>query len=564
MKKKRQLRSNFPRGSYLWAVRNAQWQALGIPEEDCEKPKIAIVNSSSELASCFSHLDGIAAVAKEAIRAAGAVPFEIRTAAPSDFITGAGGRGAYMLAARDLITNDIEVAVEGAQLDGMLCLASCDKTVPGQLMAAARLNIPTLVVACGYQPSGEYRGQHVDIEDVFIQSMHAVVGSTPVDDVVEMSRKAIRGPGVCSGLGTANSMHMVCEALGMALPGSTPVAANSERMFAFVRAAGKRIVEMVWDDLKPRDILTPEAFANAVRVVLSVGGSVNTLKHLQAVATEGKCNVDVYAMFEQSADKVPVLSQVRPIGERLIEEFEAAGGCRALMKQLETLLNTEALTVTGQTVAHNLADARVADEDMIRPLNNPVATRPAIVVLRGNLAPETGIVKTGIIERKVRRFTGEAICFESSEDALKALNDGTVKPGMVLVMRGVGARGGPGMGGGASRVVFGIDGAGLGDSIAMLTDGHLSGLVCKGLVVAEVAPEAAVGGPLALVQNGDRITIDLDARDLHLHVDDEELELRRAAWKPASPMFNQGWLKLYRENVGSTASGVVLDGGSCA
>lgn len=563
--KKRQLRSNFPRGSYLWAVRNAQWRALGIPEEDCDKPKIAIVNSSSELASCFSHLDHIAAVAKEAIRAAGAVPFEIRTAAPSDFITGAGARGAYLLTARDLITNDIEVAVEGAQLDGMLCLASCDKTVPGQLMAAARLNIPTIVVACGYQASGQYRGQHVDIEDVFIQSMHAVMGSTPVEQVVEMSREAIRSPGVCAGLGTANSMHMVCEALGMALPGSTPVAANSERMFHFVREAGKRIVQMVWDDLKPRDILTPEAFANAVRVVLSVGGSVNTVKHMQAVATEGGCNVDVYALFEQFSAQVPVLSEVRPIGERLIEEFEAAGGCRALMKQLEPLLDTAALTVTGKSVAENLADAQVVDDDVIRPLSNPIATRPAIVVLRGNLAPETGIVKTGIIERKVRRFTGEAICFDNAEAALQALNDGTVKPGMVLVMRGVGARGAPGMGGGASRVVFGIDGAGMGESIAMLTDGHLSGLVCKGLVVAEVAPEAAVGGPLALVRDGDRITIDLDSRDLHLHVDDDELEQRRAAWQAEAPRFNQGWLKIYRQNVGSTASGLVLTGGSgCA
>ncbi|HMA09001.1 MAG TPA: dihydroxy-acid dehydratase, partial [Ramlibacter sp.] len=202
----RKLRSNFPRGSYLWSVRNAHWRALGIPEADCEKPKIAIVNSSSELAACFSHLDGVAKVLKDAIRAAGAVPFEIRTAAPSDFITGAGARGGYMLGARDLVTNDIEVAVEGAQLDGMICLTSCDKTVPGQLMAAARLNIPTIMVPCGYQASGEYKGKHVDIEDVFIGAMHAVTGDMPVEELVGMSREAIRSPGVCSGMGTANSM----------------------------------------------------------------------------------------------------------------------------------------------------------------------------------------------------------------------------------------------------------------------------------------------------------------------------------------------------------------------
>ncbi len=556
----RHLRSNFPRGSYLWAVRNAQWQALGLSEDDCEKPKIAIVNSSSELASCFSHLDGVATAMKQAIRDAGAVPFEIRTAAPSDFITGAGARGAYMLAARDLIANDIEVAVEGAQLDGMVCLASCDKTVPGQLMAAARLNIPSLVVACGYQPSGEYQGAHVDIEDVFIKSMHAVTGSVPVEEVVGMSREAIRGPGVCSGLGTANSMHMVCEALGLALPGSTPVAANSAAMMATVRAAGARIVQMVWDDLKPRDILSPDAFANAVRVVLAVGGSVNTVKHMQAVATEAGSDVDIYRLFEDCAAQVPVLSAVRPVGEEVIEAFEAAGGCRALMKQLEPLLGTGALTVTGRTVADNLADAVVADPRVIRAMDDPIARLPAIVVLRGNLAPDSGIVKTGIAIRKSRHFTGPAICFETSDAALQALRDGTIRPGHVVVMRGAGVRGGPAMGGGASRVVFGIDGAGLGDEVAMLTDGHLSGLVCKGLVVAEVSPESAVGGPLALVQDGDSITIDLDGRDLHLAVDDATLAARRAAWQPPKPMHDTGWLRLYRANVGPLPQGAVLAG----
>lgn len=554
----RKLRSNFPRGSYLWSVRNAHWQALGIPEEDCEKPKIAIVNSSSELAICYSHLDRVAAEIKQAIRDAGAVPFEIRTAAPSDFITGAGARGAYMLAARDLVTNDIEVAVEGAQLDGMVCLTSCDKTVPGQLMAAARLNIPTLLVPCGYQASGEYKGAHVDIEDVFIHSMHAVTGTLPVDEVIGMSREAIRSPGVCSGLGTANSMHIVCEALGMALPGSAPVAALSAKMMADVRAAGARIVQMVWDDLKPRDILTPGAFANAVKAILSVGGSLNCVKHLQAVATEAGNGVDVYGLFERHGPEVPVLAGVRPIGDRFIEEFEAAGGCRGLMKQLEPLLDTGALTATGRTVAENLAGVTVTDEEVIRPIARPIAPRPAIVLLRGNLAPEGGLIKTGIIERKTRRFSGPAICFSTSDAALAALRSGDIRPGHVVVMRGAGACGGPAMGGGASRVVFGIDGAGLGDEVAMLTDGHLSGLVCKGLVVAEVAPEAALGGPLALVENGDTVTIDLDARRVDLEVDAAMLARRRAQWQAPAPMFDRGWLQIYRRNVGPLSGGAVL------
>lgn len=554
----RPLRSNFPRGSYLWSVRNAHWRALGIPEEDCEKPKIAIVNSSSELAACFSHLDRVAAEIKAAIRAAGAVPFEIRTAAPSDFITGAGARGAYMLAARDLVTNDIEVAVEGAQLDGMVCLTSCDKTVPGQLMAAARLNIPTLLVPCGYQPSGEYKGHHMDIEEVFIGAMHAVTGNLPVEELVGMSREAIRGPGVCSGLGTANSMHIVCEALGMALPGSAPVAALSPKMMADVRAAGTRIVQMVWDDLKPRDILTRGAFANAVRAVLSIGGSLNTAKHLQAVATEGECGVDVYGMFERLGPETPVLAGVRPIGAHSIEAFEAAGGCRALMKQLEPLLDTGVLTVTGGTVADNLRDAEVADAEVIRPIGRPVAPLPAIVLLRGNLAPESGLIKTGIAERKVRRFTGPAVCFWTSDAAIAALKKGEIVPGQVVVMRGAGACGGPAMGGGASRVVFAVDGAGLGDQVALLTDGHLSGLVCKGLVVAEVSPEAALGGPLGLVRDGDTITIDLDARRLDIDLTDAELQARRDDWQAPPPAHDTGWLQQYRRNVGPLSKGAVL------
>lgn len=558
MTERRRLRSNFPRGSYLWSVRNAQWQALGIPEADCEKPKIAVVNSSSELAACYSHLDQVAVIVKDAIRAAGGVPFEIRTAAPSDFVTGAGARGAYMLGARDLVTNDIEVAVEGAQLDGMVCLTSCDKTVPGQLMAAARLNVPSILVPCGYQASGQYRGHHCDIEDVFVGAMHAVTGAMDVETVVEMSREAIRSPGVCSGMGTANSMHIVCEALGLALPGSAPVAAMSERMKSDARAAGTRIVQMVWDDLKPRDILVPGAFANAVRAVLAVGGSVNCFKHLQGVATEAGLDVDVYAMFERFGSEVPVLAGIRPVGEQTIEAFEAAGGCRAVLRQLVPQLDTGVLGVSGRRLAEVLAETTVADPQTIRPLDRPLSTRPAITVLRGSMCPDTGIVKTGIVERKVRRFSGPAICFDTSDAAIAALRDGRIRPGHVVVMRGAGAQGGPAMGGGASRVVFAIDGAGLGDQVALLTDGHLSGLVCKGLVVAEVSPEAALGGPLALVQDGDTVSIDLDTRRCDLELPESELARRRAAWVPPTPAFDRGWLQIYRRNVGPQPRGLVL------
>ncbi len=294
MAMKRKLRSNLDEGSVPWSGRRAQWRALGLTDEDMQKPKIAIVNSSSELSSCFSHLDGLADELKVAIRAAGGVPFEIRTAAPSDFITSAGKRGAYILPTRDLIAADIEVQVEGALLDGMVCLASCDKTTPGQLMAAGRLNIPTIVVICGYQKAGKYRGQHTDIEDVFLKTGYLTSGAVTLEEVKGMADVAIQSPGVCQGMGTANSMHVVCEALGMTLPGSAPVAAGSPKMHEHLRAAGARIVEMVWQDLKPRDVITAGAVRNAVQMVLAVSGSINCVKHLQAIATEAEIDVDVY------------------------------------------------------------------------------------------------------------------------------------------------------------------------------------------------------------------------------------------------------------------------------
>ena len=557
---KRRLRSNFPRGSYLWAVRRAHYRALGIAEADMEKPKIAVINSSSELAACFSHLDDVAAEVKAAVRAAGALPFECRTAAPSDFITGAGHAGGYILSARDLIPNDIEVQVEGAQLDGMVLLASCDKTVPGQLMAAARLDIPSIVLACGYQASGSRGGKHLDIEDVFLHSMHVATGRMGIDELAGEADVAIRSPGVCSGMGTANSMHIVAEALGMALPGSTPVAAMSARMLDFARAAGRRIVEMVEEDLKPRDILTRGAFENAAMAVLAVGGSMNTVKHLQAVALEARLKLDIWKTFERFAARVPVLAGVRPVGEDSIEAFEAAGGAKAVMKQLEPLLDKRALTVTGRSVAQNLKGYAVADAQVIRPMSRPVAKKPALVVLRGSLAPQGAIVKIGISPTKARRFAGSAICFTSSDEAIAALKAGRIRAGHAVVVRGLGVTGSPGMGG-ASRIVFALDGAGLGDKVAVITDGQLSGLVNKGLVVGEVSPEAAAGGPLALVADGDPVTIDVDRRRVDLRVAARELARRRRKLKPHPRREERGWLGIYRRNVAPLPRGAVLTEG---
>jgi dihydroxy-acid dehydratase len=555
---KRALRSNFEPGSTRESVRRAQWKALGLTDEDLLKPKVAVVNSSSELAICFRHLDDVAKVVKDAVWAAGGLPFEIRTAAPSDFIISAGGSG-YILPSRDLVVNDMEIAIEGAQLDGMVCLSSCDKTPPAHLMAAGRFNIPSLLVVCGYQPSGEYRGKHVDIEDVFMGSVQASFGKLDRGELLQMSNNAIRGPGVCSGMATANSMHVVCEALGMSLPGSAPVRAASPKMLEFARLAGERIVQMVWDDLKPRDIMTEGAFRNAVAAVLAVSGSINCIKHLQATAVETGVDVDIFDLFNELGRTVPVLSAVRPNGDDTIEAFEDAGGARALMKQLEPLLDTAVLTVTGRSVAGNLADAVAYDDRVIRPVARPFSNRPPIVILHGSLAPDSAVVKLGLRDPgRKDRFSGEAIVYDDGFDAIAGIQRGDVKPGHVLVVRGMGPKGGPGMGGPASMVVFALYSMNLQNDVAFVSDGQLSGLCNKGLTIAEVSPEAAVGGPIALVETGDEIEIDVNDYRLDLHVAQDELGRRRAQLGERGLKHASGWLSIYRDNVQPMSTGAVL------
>jgi dihydroxy-acid dehydratase len=519
-----------------------------------EKPKIAVVNSSSELAICYAHLDGIAKIVKEEIRAAGGVPFEVRTAAPSDFITGAAKSGSYILAGRDIIANDIEVQVEAALLDGMICLTSCDKTPPGHLMAAARLNIPTILVIGGYQPAGEIDGEPVDVEDVWSGQIGERFGKVPKFPVAQMAENAIMGPGVCAGMATANTMHSVVEALGMALPGHAPVRANSPKMQANARAAARRIVEMVGEDLRPRQILTEGAFRNAIATVLAVSGSINAIKHLQATAIEAENGLDVFALWEEMAD-VPVLSAVRPTGEVRIEQFEDAGGARAVLKRLESRIDTSALTCTGKTLGENLAGYEIPGPDIIHPMEDPVGQGPSIAILRGSFA-DTAVVRLGIRDgSRPEEFSGPARIFEDTASCMQAIEDGAIQHGDVIVSRNQGLKGGPAMGGGASLVLFALDAAGLAKTTAFVTDGQLSGLCLKGLTVAEVSPEAATGGPIGKIRDGDMITISVAGRSIDADVSADELAARPEVGfrVPAS-----GYLDTFRHDVRDMSTGGVL------
>ncbi|MFC7404994.1 dihydroxy-acid dehydratase [Georgenia alba] len=541
-----QLRSVLPRTSPRWYTRRTQWRQLGLRDADLDKPKIAVVNSSSKLSPCFSHLDDIADRAVASITAAGGVGFEIRTVAPTDFIMSAGREGGFVLGSRDLIAHDIEAVVDGALLDGMVCLASCDKTTPGQLMAAARTDVPTLIVSCGFQSCGVMPdGAAVDIEEVFLRAGHLARGRISADELCAMSDRAITGPGVCTGMGTANTMHLAAEALGMTVPGHAPVAAGSASMHAAVERSGAVILDAVAQGRTPRRVMTPAAFRNAVRAVQAVSGSINAVKHLDAVARECGADVDVVEEFRRSADIVRPLTAVRPNGPSSIEDFVAAGGTLAVLAALEDLLDRDAPLVVGGTWRDVLPGREPDPGGAIGSRDRPRGTRATIRLLRGSLAPGHAIVKLSVTEDRPLTFRGPAQVFTSAPEALEAIAAGGVEAGSVLVLRGYGPVGTPGMGM-ASNVAFALDGAGLAGRVALVTDGQFSGLVNTGIVVGEVTPEGVGTAPLALVTDGDEIAVDVEAGTVDLLVPQAELAARAAAVVPPDDGgTGRGWLATF-------------------
>jgi dihydroxy-acid dehydratase len=545
------LRSDFTPGTTRWAVRRAQWTAMGMPLEDQERPKIAIVNTSSRMSVCFQHLDDLVDVVAEAIYDAGGLPLEIRTTAPVDFITSAGRKARYLMPTRDLIVNDVEAAVEGAVLDAMVCLSSCDKTTPAHLMASARLDIPSILVIGGYQRGGTHAGCSVDIDTVY-ESVGAIqAGKMTVCELGELADKAIDGPGVCAGLATANTMHVLAEALGMTMPGSSPVRANSHKMRECAAAAGTRIVEMIQEGVTGRQILTAEAIENAVDVALAVGGSVNCMRHLAAIASEADLDIDLTTLFEEKGKDAVQLAAIRPNGTDQVWDLEAVGGTQAVMRALAPRLHGQAMTVSGKTVSELAEFALKPDGKVLHSLADPVKAEPGLIILRGTLAPDGSIVKLAGVGSARRHFSGPARVYAGEDAGIAALGQSEIKPGDVIVMRGMGPRGGPGTVFAASFVAA-LNGAGLGGQVAVVTDGELSGLN-YGLVVGQVMPEAADGGPLAGVQSGDTITIDLDARCI-----DADPVRDGKPVTSGRPQDERGWLGQYAALVGPIQQGAVL------
>lgn len=550
------LRSNFEEGSTRWAVRRAQWIAMGIDEADFDKPKIAVINSSSGLSVCYQHLDALSVLAQEAIKAAGGLAFEINTIAPSDFVTSAGKKARYLMPTRDLMVNDIEVMIEGAVLDGMILLSSCDKTTPAHLMAAARLNIPAIVVPCGYQLGGNCNGRSVDIEEVYKGIGTLLTGNMSLDDMKGWTRCAIQGPGVCAGLATANSMHCIAEALGMALPQTTPVRAGSDRLNAIVKAAGKQILQLVAKDIRPRDILTEAAFQNAVRLAVSIGCSVNTVRHLAAVSVEAGLDLDNVKMFETESAHFSLITQIRPNGPDRIEDLDRAGGTNAVLHRLKAQLNTGVQTVAGSTLAEILNEEVVVDEQVIRTVENPFRKEPGLTIIRGNIAPSGAIVKLSGIAVANRIFKGPARVYEEEDLAMQELAKGNIVAGDIVVLRMMGPVGGPGTVFACSFMAA-LSGAGLADTVAVVTDGELSGLN-KGITIGQVMPEAACGGPLAIIEEGDVIEIDLDARRIDLLIPEAVYQEKLRNWKMKDRVLENNWLKFYADNVMPIEKGAVF------
>lgn len=550
------MRSNFEKGSTRWAVRRAQWIAMGIPESDFDKPKIAIINASSGLSICYQHLDAISVLAQNEVRMAGGLAFEINTIAPSDFITSAGKKARYLMPTRDLMVNDIEVMIEGALLDGVIFLSSCDKTTPAHLMAAARLNIPSIVVPCGYQLGGNCQGKEVDIEEVYKGVGAILTGDMTIEEMEDWTRCAIKGPGVCAGLATANSMHCMAEALGMALPKSTPVRAGGPRLRQIIKAAAIKVLELVDQDIQPRDIMTMGAFENAVKVAIATGCSVNTVRHLTAVSVEAGMDIDMVSLFEKFAEELPQITQIRPNGPDRIEDFDAAGGTHAVLQRLKSRLDLNVQTVMNTKLSAVLSAECIIDQKYIRTLEVPFRAEPGLTIIRGNLAPLGAIVKLSGLDGVQRLFTGPARVYEDEDLAMEHLAKGHILSGDIVILRMMGPVGGPGTVFACSFMAA-LSGAGLAGTVAVVTDGELSGLN-KGITIGQVMPEAARGGPLAIVKEGEVIRIDLTEKKIDLLIPEPVYQQRLNNWVPVKRKLENNWLKFYAENVTPIEKGAVF------
>ena len=538
------------------AAARGMLRAVGMRDEDFTKPQIGIASSWNEITPCNLSLQRLGVAAKEGVHAAGGFPMEFGTISVSDGISMGHVGMHWSLVSREVIADSVETVVQAERLDGTVLLAGCDKSLPGMLMAAARLDLAAVFLYAGSILPGHVDGREVNIADAFEAVGACTRGLISRDEVDAIERAICPGEGACGGMYTANTMASAAEALGMALPGSASPPAVDRRRDGIARASGEAVVAMIEKGITARQILTREAFENAIAVVMAFGGSTNAVLHLLAIAWEAGVPLELDD-FNRIGDRVPHLADVKPFGAHLMPTVDRVGGVPVVMKALldAGLLHGDALTVTGATVAENLAaiDPPGLDGTVLRPLDDPIHPTGGITILHGSLAPDGAVVKSAGFDSA--RFEGTARVFDGEQGAMTAVEDGTLQPGDVVVIRYEGPRGGPGMRE-MLAVTGAIKGAGLGKDVLLLTDGRFSGAT-TGLCVGHVAPEAADGGPIALVRDGDPIALDMAGRTLDLLVDEAELERRRAQWAPPAPTLRTGVLGKYAKLVRSAAQGAV-------
>jgi dihydroxy-acid dehydratase len=553
------MRSDTIKRGYERAGHRSLLRAVGLSEADFGKPFIGVANSYVDIIPGHVHLQGVGTIVKEAVREAGGVPFEFNTIGVDDGIAMGHGGMRYSLPSRELIADAVETMALAHCFDGLVLIANCDKIVPGMLMAAMRLNIPCVYVSGGPMAAGKLSdGRVIDLATVFEGVGAFSAGKIDEAALLELERKGCPTCGSCSGMFTANSMNCLAEALGMALPGNGTVLAVNERRKELYGTAGRQILKLVEMDLKPRDIVNRESVDNAFCLDMAMGGSTNTVLHTLAIAHEAGVGYSL-DRINQLSDRVPYLSKVSPAGHHHVEDVDRAGGISAILKRLADrgdVLKLNRPTVTGKTLGENIRDAVVKDPDVIRPLENPYRKTGGLAVLFGNLAPEGGVVKVGAVTPNMMRHEGPAVIFESQDEALAGILNGKVKAGDVVVIRYEGPRGGPGMQEMLSPTSA-IIGRGLKDSVSLITDGRFSGAT-HGACIGHVSPEAAAGGPIALLQPGDRIRIDIEKRLLEVDLSKAELKARRTAWKAPEPRVKTGWLYRYSKMVTSGSQGAVL------
>ncbi len=531
--------------------------ALGMTDEEMNKPLIGIVSSYNEIVPGHMNIDKIVNAVKTGVAMAGGNPIVFPAIAVCDGIA-MGHKGMkYSLVTRDLIADSTEAMAIAHAFDALVMVPNCDKNVPGLLMAAARLNIPTIFVSGGPMLAGRFAGHKTSLSSMFEAVGSYNSGKLTLDELNEYENKACPSCGSCSGMYTANSMNCLTEVLGMGLRGNGTIPAVYSERIQLAKRAGMKVMELLEKDIKPRDIMTEDAFRNALTMDMALGCSTNSMLHLPAIAHE--CGIDLNLdIANEISAKTPNLCHLAPAGRTYMEDLNEAGGIYAVMNEINKLglLKTDLITCTGKTVAENIEGVVNKNTDIIRTVDNPYSATGGIAVLRGNLAPDSGVVKRSAVAPEMLKHSGPAKVFDSEEEAMQAINDGFIVAGDVVVIRYEGPKGGPGM-----REMLNptsaIMGRGLGSSVALITDGRFSGAT-RGACIGHVSPEAAVGGPIALVEDGDVIEIDIPNNKITLNVSDEELAKRRAEWKPREPKITTGYLARYAKLVSSGAQGAVL------